>query len=101
MLQLSKDALDTEDEEADPTFDLNERIQCDSDHILDNFCEGLVNHLDKEDRTALVLFLCVQMKTLHAKGDTEAAELAHIMTGRSDKSHYNLYHWKASKNIFG
>ena len=91
LLQLSEDALDTEDEVTDPSFDLNESIQCDGNHILDDFCEEWVTHLDREDRTALGVFLYVQMKTLLAKGETEAAELAGIMTGRSDKS---IRDWK-------
>ena len=99
MLQLSEEALDTEYEEVDPSFDLNESIQCDGNHILDNFCEEWVTYLGREDRTALGIFQYVQMKILLAKGETEAAEFAGIMTGSSDKSHYNLYHWKASENI--
>ena len=80
-----------EDEETDPSFDLNESIWCDGNHIVDSFCEEWVSHLDREDRTAVGIFLYVQMKTLLAKGETEAAELAGIMMGRSDKS---IRDWK-------
>ena len=73
LLQLSEDALDTEDEETDPSFDLNESVQCDDQHILDNFCEEWVTRLDREDRTALGIFLYVQMKTLLSKGETKGA----------------------------
>ena len=58
---------------------------------MDDFCEEWVNHLDREDRTLLGIFLYAQMKTLLAKGETETAELAGIMTGRSDKS---IRDWK-------
>ena len=91
LLQLPDDALKTEDEEVDPSFGPNESIQCYGNQILEDFCEEWVTHLDREDRTALGIFLYVQMKTFLAKGETEAAELAGIVTGRSDKS---IRDWK-------
>ena len=89
--------MDTEDEETYPSFDLNESIWWDGNHILDNFCEEWISHLDREDKTALGIFLYVQMNTLLAKDETEAAKLAGIMPGRSDES---IRDWKASRNIF-
>lgn len=86
LLTLSDDALDTDDEAHDPTFDLDESIMSDHDHMEDNFCEQWVSQLDWEDRTSLGLFLCFQLKSVLGKGDIEAAELAGLITSKSDKT---------------
>ena len=50
LLDLSVDALDTEDEAVDPSFDMDASIKSDNGHIMDNFCEERVTGLDWEDR---------------------------------------------------
>ena len=86
LLTQPEDALDTEDEVIDPTFDLDSSMKSDSEHIAESFCEEWVCQLELEDRTSLGLFLCLQLTTLLGKGETEAAELAGIMIGKSDKT---------------
>ena len=44
LLVLSGDALNMEDEDIDPSFDLDLSLKSDSDHIIDNFCEEWVTH---------------------------------------------------------
>ena len=39
LLSMSDDALDTEDENANPSFDLDASIKSDVDHLAENFCE--------------------------------------------------------------
>ena len=93
LLNLSHDALDTEDEETDPSFDLDSSIKLDSEHMMEKFCEDWVTHLSWEDRTSLGLFLCFQMTTVLRKGETEAAELASLISGKSDKT---IRSWKTT-----
>ena len=62
LLSLSDDALDMEDEEVDPTFDLDASLHYDVDHIFDSFCEDWVLQLDRDDRVSLGLFLCFQLR---------------------------------------
>ena len=57
LLEQSDDALDTENEEIDPSFDLDGSIKLDHVHIAENVCEEWVNQLDSEDRMSLGLFL--------------------------------------------
>ena len=45
-----------------------------------------MTHLDWEERASLGLFLCFQLKSVLGKGETEAAELAALMTGKSDRT---------------
>ena len=39
LVTMSEDALDTEDEAVDPTFDLDSSMKSDTDHIAETFCE--------------------------------------------------------------
>ena len=75
-LLVCDDALDTEDEDVDPSFDLDSNLKSDSDHIIDNFCEEWVTHLNHEDRVSLGLFLCFQLTSQLGKGKTELTEFA-------------------------
>ena len=86
LLSMSDDALDTEDENADPSFDLDASMKSDVDHLAENFCEDWVSHLERDDRVSLGLFLCFQLTKHLDLGDTKAAELAGMMIGRSDKA---------------
>ena len=45
----SADALDTDDEEKDPTFELESSMVSDNDFMAETFCEDWVSHLGKED----------------------------------------------------
>lgn len=53
LVVMSEEALDTEDESVDPTFDLDSSIKSDVDHIVKSFCEDWVSHLDRDDRVPL------------------------------------------------
>ena len=55
---MSDEALDTDDEAVDPTFNLDLNLKCDMDHIVEQFCDDWVSHLDRDDRVCLGLFLC-------------------------------------------
>ena len=46
LLTMSDDALDTEDDRKDPTFDLDSSMKEDEDHMTDTFCEEWSTHLD-------------------------------------------------------
>ena len=51
FVMMSEDALDTEDEAVDPTFDLDSSMKSDSDHIAETFCEEWMSaQLDRDDR---------------------------------------------------
>ena len=52
---LSGDIFNTKDENVDPSFDLDSILKSDSDHIIDNFCEEWVSHLNHEDSVLLGL----------------------------------------------
>ena len=51
LLELSVEALDTEDESVDPSFNIDTSIKPHSGHIVDNFCEEWV--LDSIGKTEL------------------------------------------------
>ena len=83
---LSDEALDTDDEEVDPSFDLDMSVMIEKQHIIETFCKEWITSLDWEDRTSLGLFLCFQLNLLLHKCEAEAAELAGLMIGRSDRT---------------
>ena len=86
LLSISDDALDTEDPNADPSFDLDASMKSDVEHLAENFCEDWVSHLKRDDRVSLGLFLCFQLTKHLDLWDTKAAEIAGMMLGRSDKT---------------
>ena len=45
LLTMSDDALDTEDDKKDPTFDLDSSMKEDEDHMMDTSCEEWSTHL--------------------------------------------------------
>ena len=58
LATMSDDALDTEDETVDPTFESDSIMKSDVDHVIECFCEDWVCHLKRDDRVSLGLFLC-------------------------------------------
>ena len=86
FVTMSEDALDTDDEAVDPSFDLDSSLKSDVEHLQDSFCDDWISHLEREDRVSLGLFLCFQLSKHFDLGDTKAAELAGMMVGRSDKT---------------
>lgn len=92
LLDPSVEALDTDDEELDPSFDLDSSMKSDTDHLMDTFCEEWVAQLDWEDKVSLGLFICFQLKHTLRKGETEAAELAGLMIMKSEKT---IRDWRA------
>ena len=91
LVTMSEDALDTEGEAVDPTFDLDSSMKSDTDHIAERFCEEWVLQIDRDDRVALGLFLCFQMARHLEIKEARAAELAGLMIGKSDKT---ICEWK-------
>ena len=75
LLVLSGDALDMEDEDVDPSFDLGSSLKSDK-RSYDNFCDKWVTHLNHEDRVSLGLLLCFQLRPVLRKGVTESAEFS-------------------------
>ena len=90
---LCSDALDTEDEDVDPSFDLDSSLKSDSNHIIDNFCEKWVAHLNHEDRVSFGIFLYFQLTTVLGKGETESVELAGLMIRKSDTT---IQDWRSN-----
>ena len=86
LLTMSEEALDTDDEDIDPSFDLDSSMKADTDHTMEQFCEGWVSHLDRDDRVSLGLFLCFQLTKQLGLSETKAAELAAEMVGKFDKT---------------
>ena len=85
-LVSSTDALDTDDEGKDPSFELESSILSDTDYVAENFCEDWVSHLSRDDCVSLSLFLCFQPSKHLEQGETRAVELAGVMVGKSDKT---------------
>ena len=86
LVTMSEDALDTDGEAVDPSFDLDSSMKSDADHLQESFCEDWISHLEREDHVSLALFLCFQLSKHFNLGETKAAELASEMVGQSDKS---------------
>ena len=79
MLNLSHEAKDTDNEEEDPSFELDSSIKSDTHHLLDTFCEEWVAQLSHEGRISLGIFIQYQLSTVLQKGETESAELVALM----------------------
>ena len=92
LVSMSEDALDTEDEAVDPTFDLDSSMKSDTDHMVESFCENWVLHLERDDRVSLGLFLSFQLVRQLNLGETQAAELAGLMIDKSDRT---LREWRS------
>lgn len=52
----SADALDTDDQKKDPSFELESSMLSDTDYMAENFCEDWVSQLGREDCVSLPLF---------------------------------------------
>lgn len=89
LLVQPDEALDTDNEELDPSFDLDSSLRSDTDHMVDAFCEEWITSLSWEDRASLGLLF--QLSAILGKGETEAAELAGQMIGKSDRT---IREWK-------
>ena len=50
---MSDDALDTEDENVNPPFDLDGSMKSDVNNLAENFYEDCVLHLKRDDRVSL------------------------------------------------
>ena len=87
FLSMPESALDTDNEDIDPSFDLDASMKSDSDHMIESFCEDWISHLDRDDIVSLSLFLSFQLANFLGLGETEAAELASsFMMNRSEKT---------------
>ena len=83
LLDVSIHELDTDNEDIDPSFDLDASMKSDSEHMTERFCEDWVSHLDRDDLVSLGLFQLASHLNL---GETKAAELASAMINKSDKT---------------
>ena len=86
LLNLSHDAIDTDNEDKDPSFDLDFSIKSDKEHAIETFCEDWTTSLSWEDRASLGLFISFQLTKVLQKGETDVDELAAMMVGKSDKT---------------
>lgn len=59
---------------------------------IESFCEDWVTSLSRKDHASLGLFISFQLTTVLQKGETDAAELAGMMVGKSQKS---IRKWRA------
>ena len=73
LLDPSHEALNTDDEALDPSLDLNSSVKSGTHH-------------QRDDRHALGVFLQYHLHETVGKSETEAAELAGLMIGRSDRT---------------
>ena len=92
LLNLSHDAVDTDNEETDPSFDLDLSIRCDKEHLIESFCEDWVTSLSWDDCASLGLFISFQLTKVLQKRERDAAELAGMMVGKSEKT---VREWRA------
>ena len=86
LLDVSIHELDTDNEDIDPSIDLDASMKSDSEHMTERFCEDWVSHLDRDDLVSLGLFLSFQLASHLNLGETKAAELASAMINKSDKT---------------
>ena len=80
LLDLSHEAENTDDEEIDPSFELNSSVKSDTTHQIETFCEEWVTQLSRDDRIALDVFLQYYLLETIGKSEIEAVELAGLMT---------------------
>ena len=92
LLSMSDDALDTDNEDVDPSFDLDASTKSDGDYMVKYFCENWISHLDQDNLVSLGLFLSSQLANHLNIGNTKAAELASAMMNKSDKT---IREWRA------
>jgi len=86
LLNLSFEAASTDDEEVDPSSELDSSIQSYTHHQSKDFCEEWVAQLSRDDKYSLVIFLQYHPCKTVGKGSTEASELAGLMIGKSEKT---------------
>ena len=68
LLGPSDNLADTDDEDVDPSFELESSILSDTDHMVDSFCEEWVTSLSWENRASLGIFLSFQLSSVMKKG---------------------------------
>ena len=78
-MNLSHEAMDTDSEGEDSSFELNCSLKSDMHHLLDTFCEEWVAQLSREGRFSLGVFLQYQISAVLQNAETESAELAALM----------------------
>ena len=82
FLDISIDEEEVDNEDTDPSFDLDARMKSDSGHMVEQFCDNWISHFDRDDLGSLGLFLCFQLANHLNFGETKAAELATAMINR-------------------
>ena len=90
LLNMSEDALDTDNESVDRTFNLDDSLMLE-ENLAESFCEDYVLQLDHDQRVGLGNFLSFQK--YFSTGSTKSAEYDGMMIDRSDKS---VRAWKSS-----
>ena len=86
LLQLSSNALNTDNEQIDPSFHLDLSIKLDTEYVTNKFCDSWVLQLDTEDSMNFGPFLCFQLKKVLFVGSMKATECAALMTGRNEQT---------------
>ena len=79
LTTMTEDALDTDDDAIDPSFNLDSSLRSDLDLLRESFCDDWVSQLEREG-------LCFQLSKHFDLGDTKVAEIAGIMVKRSDRT---------------
>jgi len=92
LLNTSQEAANTEDELADPSFDLDSSIKSDVSHQMEEFNEEWVAQLSRDDKFSLAMFLHHHLTVTMGKGDTETSELVGLMMYKSDRT---IRQWRA------
>ena len=86
LLNTSLEAANTEDEDVDPSFELNSSIKSDTAYRLEMFSEEWVSQLSCDDKFSLAMFLHYHLTVTIGKGDTEASQYMGLMINKSDRT---------------
>ena len=86
LLNLSQEAANADNEDCDPSFSLDSSLKSDTQHQIETFCEEWVVQLSRDDRYSLEIFLEYHLNMTLGKSSTEAAELAGLMIGSSNRT---------------
>ena len=61
LASMPEEALNTDIEGVDPSFDLDSSMKSETDHVIEQFCKGWVCQLDTDDQVSLGIFLSLQL----------------------------------------
>ena len=90
-LQPGMERSASEDTVADPSYDPDKDLSENIDLKLKQFVEEWVLQLDRDDMIGLSLFFCFHLEKLFNFTQTNAAEYASIMLGKSE---HTIRQWR-------